>query len=90
MHLDQLRLLARPLDELQKEVPSMADLDEESEARIAEVRRILNKVEEMKIQRLQLADQLRDAVHSDDITKRMVANGEEDEEKRQASSVYAF
>ncbi len=37
VHLDQLRLLARPLEELQGEVPSMADLDEESEANIAEV-----------------------------------------------------
>ena len=37
MHLDQLKLLARPLTDLQKEVPSMADLDDESEASIAEV-----------------------------------------------------
>jgi hypothetical protein len=29
--------LAKPLDELQKEIPSMADLDDASEANIAEV-----------------------------------------------------
>ena len=38
LHLEPLRLLRKPLNELQAEVPSMADLDEESEAKIAEVR----------------------------------------------------
>ena len=37
LHIDNLRLLAKPLEELQKEIPSMADLDEASEANIAEV-----------------------------------------------------
>ena len=37
LHLDNLTLLSKPLDDLQKEVPSMADLDEDSETRIAEV-----------------------------------------------------
>ena len=37
LHIDNLRLLAKPLDQLQKEIPSMADLDEASEANIAEV-----------------------------------------------------
>ena len=37
LHLEPLRLLRKPLNELQAEVPSMADLDEESEAKIAEV-----------------------------------------------------
>jgi hypothetical protein len=37
LHIDNLRLLAKPLDELQKEIPSMADLDDASEANIAEV-----------------------------------------------------
>ncbi len=92
MHLDQLRLLSRPLSDLQREVPSMADLDEESEASIAEVRRILSKVDEMKSQRTQLSAQLRDAIHADDVTKRLVAftsandrgGTETEEEKRQA------
>ena len=38
LHIDNLRLLAKPLDQLQKEIPSMADLDEASEANIAEVK----------------------------------------------------
>ena len=37
LHIDNLRLLAKPLDQLQKEIPSLADLDEGSEANIAEV-----------------------------------------------------
>jgi hypothetical protein len=36
-HIDSLRMLAKPLDQLQKEIPSLADLDEGSEANIAEV-----------------------------------------------------
>ena len=38
LHIDNLRLLAKPLDQLQREIPSMADIDEDSEANIAEVR----------------------------------------------------
>jgi hypothetical protein len=41
MHMDSLTLLSKPLEELQREIPSMADLDDESEANIAEVRRTL-------------------------------------------------
>ena len=35
--MDNLALLRKPLDELQREIPSMADLDDESETNIAEV-----------------------------------------------------
>ena len=41
MHIDNLKLLSLPLDQLQKEIPSLLDLDEDSEASIAEV---LNQV----------------------------------------------
>ena len=37
LHIDNLKLLSLPLDQLQKEIPSLSDLDEESEANIAEV-----------------------------------------------------
>ena len=37
VHMDNLSLLTKPLDELQREIPSMADLDDESETNIAEV-----------------------------------------------------
>ncbi len=35
--MDNLKLLSRPLEDLQREVPSMADLDDKSEQNIAEV-----------------------------------------------------
>ena len=37
LHMDNLKLLALPLDQLKKEIPSLMDMDEESEASIAEV-----------------------------------------------------
>jgi hypothetical protein len=43
LHIDNLRLLAKPLDQLQKEIPSLADLDEGSEANIAEVSLLFEK-----------------------------------------------
>ena len=72
LHMDNLKLLTLPLDKLQKEIPSMADLDEESEANVAEVRRILLKVEEMKEQRKTLESSLRNDLMEDDITKKLV------------------
>ena len=38
-HLEQLQLLSMPLDELKKEIPSLADLDEGSEKNIVMVRK---------------------------------------------------
>ena len=72
LHMDNLKLLTLPLEKLQKEIPSMADLDEESEANVAEVRRILLKVEEMKEQRLNLESSYRRQLMEDDITKKLV------------------
>ena len=42
VHMDNLALLRKPLDELQREIPSMADLDDESETNIAEVSNNIN------------------------------------------------
>ena len=72
LHMDNLKLLTLPLEQLQKEIPSMADLDEDSESNIAEVRRILSKVEEMKEQRLKLEESFRRQLMEDDITKKLV------------------
>ena len=44
MNLDNLKLLSLPLEQLKKEIPSMADLDEESEAHVAEVHRFLMRI----------------------------------------------
>ena len=73
VHMDNLALLRKPLDELQREIPSMADLDDESETNIAEVRRILAKVDEMRAQRAKLAEELRAETHGDDITAKLMA-----------------
>ena len=73
VHMDNLALLRKPLDELQREIPSMADLDDESETNIAEVRRILAKVDEMRAQRAKLAEDLRAETHGDDITAKLMA-----------------
>ncbi len=74
LQISSLKLLSKPLDELQDEVPSMADLDEESEASIAEVQRILKKVDEMRNQRAMLWEQFRQEMLADDITKKLVVH----------------
>ena len=71
-----LQILSKPLDDLQKDIPSMADLDPESEASIAEFQRIVKKVEEMKNQRQMLLDELREDILNDDITKKLVIHKE--------------
>ena len=43
VHLTNLKTLTKPLSELQKDIPSTADLDTESEANIAEFQRIIGK-----------------------------------------------
>ena len=74
LHMDNIRLLTLPLEKLQKEIPSLADLDDDSEANIAEVRRILSKVEEMRDQRTKLQEDFREQVMNDDITKKLVVH----------------
>ena len=74
LHMDNLKLLSLPLEQLQKEIPSLADIDEESEANIIEMRRILSKVDEMKEQRQMLSDKFRADVLEDDITKKLVVH----------------
>jgi hypothetical protein len=39
----------------------------------AEMKRLLNKVNEMKTQRIMLLDQLREQIHNDDITKQLLS-----------------
>ena len=72
VHVSNLKILSMPLAELQKAIPSMADLDPESEASIAEFQRIVNKIDEMKSQRKQLLDNVREDILNVDITKKLV------------------
>ena len=43
LHLNNLKKLSTPLDELQTSIPSMADIDEESEASITQVTALCGK-----------------------------------------------
>ena len=72
VHVENLKTLSKPLAELQKDIPSMADLDPEAEAAIAEFQRLMKKVDEMKKQRETLIDKVRVEILNDDITKKLV------------------
>ena len=72
VHVENLKILSKPLVELQTSIPSMADLDSSAEADIAEFQRIIKKVDEMKSQREKLIDQVRTEMLNDDITKKLV------------------
>ena len=72
LHIDNLKLLSLPLPELQSRVPSMVDIDEDSEAAITEMQTMIQKVEEMRVQRAMLCESLREDILSDDITKKLV------------------
>ena len=69
-HLGNLRTLARPLSEIQAQLPSLQLLDStKDQAAIKEIQRLLDKVDEMRRQRSMLYGQLREALQADDITK---------------------
>jgi tyrosine-protein phosphatase non-receptor type 23 len=70
--VENLKTLSKPLAELQKDIPSLADLDPEAEAAIAEFQRLIKKVDEMKKQRETLIDKVRVEILNDDITKKLV------------------
>ena len=72
LHIDNLKLLSLPLPVLQSMVASMVDIDEDSEAAITEMQTMIQKVEEMRMQRAMLCESLREDILSDDITKKLV------------------
>uniref|UniRef100_A0A131XBV6 Putative tyrosine protein phosphatase non-receptor type n=1 Tax=Hyalomma excavatum TaxID=257692 RepID=A0A131XBV6_9ACAR len=72
-HLTNLKLLASPLEEVDKALPSVSLLDvPNNEAVVKELSHLLDKVEEMKKQRQMLHSHLRDALQKDDITRQIV------------------
>ncbi|XP_022238599.1 tyrosine-protein phosphatase non-receptor type 23-like [Limulus polyphemus] len=80
LHLDNLKLLTGPLEELQKALPSVSLLDvPNSEGGARELEKLHNKVEEMRCQRSMLESQLREAVQNDDITKLLVTRDKNDD-----------
>lgn len=69
-HLANLRTLSLPLAEIQTQLPSLQVLESaKDKASIKELQRLLDKVEEMRKQRLMLYTQLREGLQADDITK---------------------
>ena len=44
LHMGNLKMLSKPLNELQREIPSMEDIDEDSESNITEVQTMTKKV----------------------------------------------
>uniref|UniRef100_A0A1B0AJE8 Tyrosine-protein phosphatase non-receptor type 23 n=1 Tax=Glossina pallidipes TaxID=7398 RepID=A0A1B0AJE8_GLOPL len=77
LHINNLKILAKPLQEVQQSVPKLS-----SELNTAEifkdVKLIVNKVNEMKAQRSQFHADLRIAVNEDDITAKVIAHGKDE------------
>ncbi|KAI4466261.1 pcd6 interacting protein-related [Holotrichia oblita] len=72
-HVANIKVLAMPLSQLQQHIPSIdfpnPNIDE---AKLTQIQKLVGKVEEMRNQRAMLWGQLRDAVHQDDITGKLV------------------
>ena len=81
LHLSNLKMLSLPLNELQNLIPSMTDLDEESEMAITEIQSKMKKIEEMRIQRENFCEELRQEILKDDITRELVKYKDEDMSK---------
>ncbi|OCT73763.1 tyrosine-protein phosphatase non-receptor type 23 [Xenopus laevis] len=71
LHISNLRLLSGPLDQLQQVLPAPI-LTEDDKAVLQNIKKILNKVQEMREQRHSLEQQLRDTIQKDDITTSLV------------------
>ncbi|XP_041374588.1 tyrosine-protein phosphatase non-receptor type 23-like isoform X2 [Gigantopelta aegis] len=73
IHITNLKLLAGPPEDLQKALPTAEPAkNPEDEAVIQELKRLLCKIDEMRVQRQSFLDQLRDHLQSDDITNVLV------------------
>ncbi|KAL1501415.1 hypothetical protein ABEB36_006738 [Hypothenemus hampei] len=72
-HLENLKILQRPLRELQQKLPSVEFPDVNiDQAALKELELLTSKVDEMKTQRAILWSQLRESIRNDDITNALV------------------
>lgn len=79
LHVNNLKILSCSLSELQEKVPRFSErIDEES---VKDLRHLVSKVNEMKEQRKQLYENLREAMNNDDITSVLVAHGNKNTEE---------
>jgi tyrosine-protein phosphatase non-receptor type 23 len=75
VHLGNLKILSQSPEDLMKLLPSVSAVaDPQDEALVQEIQRLLGKVDEMKEQRRQKEQELRQQVHADDITAALVTN----------------
>uniref|UniRef100_A0A1I8PGA0 Tyrosine-protein phosphatase non-receptor type 23 n=1 Tax=Stomoxys calcitrans TaxID=35570 RepID=A0A1I8PGA0_STOCA len=78
LHINNLKILAKPLQEIQQSVPKLSSELNTTEV-FKDVKLIVNKVNEMKAQRSQFHADLRIAVNEDDITSKIIAHDSEEE-----------
>ncbi|XP_017019523.1 tyrosine-protein phosphatase non-receptor type 23 [Drosophila kikkawai] len=74
LHVNNLKILARPLPEIQQLMPKLSSELNTTEI-FRDVKLIVNKVNEMKAQRAQFHADLRIAINEDDITTKVIAHG---------------
>lgn len=74
LHVNNLKILSKPLQEIQSSVPKLTGEFNSAEV-FKDLKLILNKVNEMKAQRAQFHADLRIAVNNDDITTKVIAHG---------------
>lgn len=78
LHVSNLKILAQPLSVLKAQVPQADPIDELTRK---ELQTLLNKVEEMKKQRDDIFNELREQIlNKDDITSQLIAHGDKDVE----------
>ncbi|KAM7357690.1 tyrosine-protein phosphatase non-receptor type protein myopic isoform 2-T2 [Cochliomyia hominivorax] len=73
LHINNLKILAKPLQDIQQSVPKLSSELNTAEV-FKDVKLIVNKVNEMKAQRSQFHADLRIAVNDDDITAKIIAH----------------
>lgn len=74
LHLNNLKMLAKPLAEIQKLVP--VSNEEIDAGMMSELKTLLAKVREMQEQRTHLFNSLREAINQDDITAQVISWGD--------------
>lgn len=79
LHVNNLKILARPLAEVQAAIPMCSA--EINPSALNETRNLLSKVNEMRMQRAQLYSQLNDEIQKDDITTQLIAWGDKNVEQ---------
>ena len=81
LHVKNLKLLSQSVEDLKINIPSLTQLDDKTLNSLEDMRKIMQKVDEMRNQRNHLEQELRNAVQEDDITSRIAVKGNNEAEK---------